>query len=37
VDDLRAHMKQTLGSRLEPFGLMKHPYAFHDGVKPQAK
>jgi 3-oxoacyl-[acyl-carrier protein] reductase len=37
VEDLRAHMKQTLGNRLEPFGLMKHPYAFLDGVKPQAK
>jgi 3-oxoacyl-[acyl-carrier protein] reductase len=37
VDDLRAHMKQNLGSRMEPFGLMKHPYAFLDGVKPKAK
>jgi 3-oxoacyl-[acyl-carrier protein] reductase len=37
VEDLRAHMKQNLGNRLEPFGLMKHPYAFLDGVKPQAK
>ncbi len=37
VEELRAHMKQNLGNRLEPFGLMKHPYAFLDGVKPQAK
>jgi 3-oxoacyl-[acyl-carrier protein] reductase len=36
VDDLRQHFKPTLGRRLEPFGLMKPPYAFYDGVKPQA-
>jgi 3-oxoacyl-[acyl-carrier protein] reductase len=35
VDDLRKHMKGLLGRRLEPFGLMKPPYAFHDGVRPQ--
>jgi 3-oxoacyl-[acyl-carrier protein] reductase len=35
VDDLRKHLKNLLGMRLEPFGLMKPPYAFHDGVKPQ--
>jgi len=35
VDDLRRHVKNVLGRRLEPFGLMKPPYAFHDGVKPQ--
>jgi 3-oxoacyl-[acyl-carrier protein] reductase len=35
VDDLRKHMKSLLGKRLEPFGLMKPPYAFHEGVKPQ--
>ncbi|MEN8182150.1 MAG: SDR family NAD(P)-dependent oxidoreductase [Myxococcota bacterium] len=34
VEDLHTHMKRTLGGRLEPFGLMKHPYAFLDGVKP---
>ena len=34
-DDLRKHMKSLLGKRLEPFGLMKPPYAFHEGVKPQ--
>jgi NAD(P)-dependent dehydrogenase (short-subunit alcohol dehydrogenase family) len=37
VDDILKHFKTTLGSRLEPFGLMKPPYAFHDGVKPQGK
>ena len=34
---LRTHFKNNLGNRLEPFGLMTHPYAFHDGVKPQSK
>ena len=37
VDDILKHFKTTLGNRLEPFGLMKTPYAFHDGVKPQGK
>jgi NAD(P)-dependent dehydrogenase (short-subunit alcohol dehydrogenase family) len=37
VEDLRAHFKNHLGSRLEPFGLMKKPYAFYDGVKPPAE
>ncbi len=37
VDDLRQHFKSHLGSRLEPFGLMKKPYAFTDGVKPQPR
>jgi 3-oxoacyl-[acyl-carrier protein] reductase len=37
VDDILKHFKTTLGSKLEPFGLMKTPYAFHDGVKPQGK
>jgi len=37
VEDLRRHMKAHFGTRLEPFGLMKKPYAFYDGVKPQAK
>jgi 3-oxoacyl-[acyl-carrier protein] reductase len=37
VDDLLKHFKTTLGSKLEPFGLMKTPYAYHDGVKPQAR
>jgi len=37
VEDLRRSFKSQLGSRLEPFGLMKKPYAFYDGVKPAAK
>ncbi len=37
VDDIRKHFKTHLGSKLEPFGLMKPPYAFLDGVKPEAK
>ncbi len=37
VDDIRQHIKGHLGSRLEPFGLMKKPYAFYDGVKPQTR
>lgn len=37
VDDLRKHMKPFFGGRLEPFGLMKPPYAFYDGVQPPAK
>jgi NAD(P)-dependent dehydrogenase (short-subunit alcohol dehydrogenase family) len=35
VDDLRQHFKSNLGGRLEPFGLMKQPYPFYDGVKAQ--
>lgn len=37
VDDLRQHMKPFFGGRLEPFGLMKPPYAYYDGVRPAAK
>jgi 3-oxoacyl-[acyl-carrier protein] reductase len=37
VDDLTRHMKAFFGNQLEPFGLMKTPYAFHAGVKPPAK
>ena len=37
VDDLSKHLKTHLGSKLEPFGLMKKPYPFLDGVKPEAK
>ncbi len=37
LEDIRRHFKKTLGNRLEPFGLMKQPYPFYDGVKPQAK
>jgi 3-oxoacyl-[acyl-carrier protein] reductase len=37
VEDLRRHMKAVFGTRLEPFGLMKKPYPFYDGVRPQAE
>ena len=37
VDDLRKHFKTHLGSKLEPFGLMKKPYPFLDGLRPEAK
>jgi hypothetical protein len=37
VDDLARHMKAFFGNQLEPFGLMKPPYAYYDGVKPPAK
>lgn len=37
VDDLLGHFQKTLGKRLQPFGLMKEPYPYYDGVKPQAK
>ena len=37
VDALRQQMKPVFGARLEPFGLMKGPYAFYGGVKPQAE
>jgi NAD(P)-dependent dehydrogenase (short-subunit alcohol dehydrogenase family) len=33
VEDLQKHMKAAFGTRLEPFGLMKTPYAFYGGVK----
>ena len=33
VEDLRKQMKAVFGTRLEPFGLMKSPYAFYGGVK----
>jgi 3-oxoacyl-[acyl-carrier protein] reductase len=35
VEDLAQHMKGTFGTRLEPFGLMKPPYAYYGGVKPE--
>ncbi len=34
VEELRRHFRTQLGDKLEPFGLMKRPYAFHGGVKP---
>jgi 3-oxoacyl-[acyl-carrier protein] reductase len=35
VEELRKQMKAVFGTRLEPFGLMKPPYAFYGGVKPE--
>jgi NAD(P)-dependent dehydrogenase (short-subunit alcohol dehydrogenase family) len=37
VEDLQTHFKNHLGKQLEPFGLMKHPYGFYDGVKPPSE
>ena len=37
VDGIAANFKKVFGGRLENFGLMKKPYAFYDGVKPQAE
>ncbi len=37
LEDIQQQFEKTLGPRLEPFGLMKPPYPFYDGVKPQAK
>ena len=37
VEALARHMKPFFGNRLEPFGLMKAPYAFYGGLKPQAE
>jgi len=34
VDDLVAHFEAFMKRELEPFGLMKPPYAYFDGVKP---
>ena len=33
VEDLAQHMKSVFGNKLEPFGLMKTPYAYYGGVK----
>jgi 3-oxoacyl-[acyl-carrier protein] reductase len=35
VEQLQQQFKNNLGKQLQPFGLMKNPYAFYDGVKPQ--
>jgi 3-oxoacyl-[acyl-carrier protein] reductase len=35
VADLQKQMKAVFGTRLEPFGLMKTPYAHYAGVKPE--
>lgn len=37
VTGLVENFRKVFGTRLEPFGLMKQPYAFYDGVKPQEK
>jgi 3-oxoacyl-[acyl-carrier protein] reductase len=33
VEDLAKNMKSVFGNKLEPFGLMKPPYAYYGGVK----
>ena len=35
VDGIRENMKKVFGNRLENFGLMKKPYPFYEGLKPQ--
>ena len=35
VEDLREHMKPVFGARLEPFELMKPPYPYYGGVRPE--
>lgn len=37
VQDLVDHFRDAFEEHLEPFGLMKKPYAYHDGVKPPEK
>ncbi len=34
VDGIVANFRKIFGNRLEPFGLMKKPYPFYEGVKP---
>ncbi len=34
VDGIVENFRKVFGTRLEPFGLMKKPYPFYDGVKP---
>jgi 3-oxoacyl-[acyl-carrier protein] reductase len=36
VEDLVARFEGHFRSRLEPLGIMKRPYPFHEGVKPPA-
>ena len=36
VEDLLQHFESHMKKELEPVGLMKNPYPFYDGVKPQA-
>jgi 3-oxoacyl-[acyl-carrier protein] reductase len=35
VESIVANFRKVFGTRLENVGLMKKPYAFYDGVKPQ--
>ncbi len=37
VDDILKHFEQHMKKELEPLGIMKRPYPFHDGVKPPEK
>ena len=37
VEDLREGFAGHLKTHLEPFGLMKNPYPFYDGIKPPEK
>lgn len=34
VDGIVENFRKVFGTRLEPFGLMKKPYPFYEGVKP---
>jgi 3-oxoacyl-[acyl-carrier protein] reductase len=36
VEDLCKHFENHMRKELEPLGIMKRPYPFHDGVKPPA-
>jgi 3-oxoacyl-[acyl-carrier protein] reductase len=36
VAAVREHFRNYFGTRLEPFGLAKRPYAYYGGVKPEA-
>ena len=37
VEAVRKFFPQQLGKQLQPFGLMKKPYPFYDGVKVEKK
>jgi len=36
ISEIQKHFKNMLGSKLEPIGLTKPPYAYYKGVVPQA-
>ena len=36
LEKIQAHFKTHMGPLLEPIGLMKPPYPFHDGIYPPA-